>query len=169
MAKYQPYFACISLSSFFLSKTILYVIALVGRERKLKVVLECKKTSQDILEEIKKESINLGITPGLCVIMVGDDPASSVYVKNKEKACEKVGFYHKTYRLMSDTTQDQLLSVIEEVKNDCNIHGLIVQLPLPKHISEELILNSIPVDKDVDCFHPFNVGNILTKKKLMHR
>jgi methylenetetrahydrofolate dehydrogenase (NADP+) / methenyltetrahydrofolate cyclohydrolase len=131
----------------------------------MKVVLDGKKTSQDILEEIKKESINLGITPGLCVIMVGDDPASSVYVKNKEKACEKVGFYHKTYRLMSDTTQDQLLSVIEEVKNDCNIHGLIVQLPLPKHISEELILNSIPVDKDVDCFHPFNVGNILTKKK----
>jgi methylenetetrahydrofolate dehydrogenase (NADP+) / methenyltetrahydrofolate cyclohydrolase len=130
----------------------------------MKVVLDGKKTSQDILEEIKKESINLGITPGLCVIMVGDDPASSVYVKNKEKACEKVGFYHKTYRLMSDTTQDQLLSVIEEVKNDCNIHGLIVQLPLPKHISEELILNSIPVDKDVDCFHPFNVGNILTMK-----
>ncbi|HOW16194.1 MAG TPA: bifunctional methylenetetrahydrofolate dehydrogenase/methenyltetrahydrofolate cyclohydrolase FolD [bacterium] len=131
----------------------------------MKVVLDGKKTSQDILEEIKKESINLGITPGLCVIMVGDDPASSVYVKNKEKACEKVGFYHKTYRLMSDTTQDQLLSVIEEVKQDCNIHGLIVQLPLPKHINEELILNSIPVDKDVDCFHPFNVGNILTKKK----
>ncbi len=131
----------------------------------MKVLLDGKKASEAILDKIRLESEKLGITPGLCVIMVGNDPASSVYVKNKEKACEKVGFYHKTYRLMEDTTQDQVLSVIQEVKEDCKLHGLIVQLPLPDHINEELIINSIPVEKDVDCFHPFNVGCLLTKKK----
>ena len=131
----------------------------------MKILLDGKKASQDLLDEIKLETKKLDITPGLCVILVGDDPASAVYVKNKEKACEKVGFYHKTYRLMADTTQDHLLDVIKEVKEDCKINGLIVQLPLPKHINEELIINSIPVDKDVDCFNPFNVGSLITKKK----
>ncbi|MEI6092853.1 MAG: bifunctional 5,10-methylenetetrahydrofolate dehydrogenase/5,10-methenyltetrahydrofolate cyclohydrolase [bacterium] len=131
----------------------------------MELLIDGKKVSQDIIEEIRSESETLGIKPGLVVVLVGEDPASAVYVRNKERACEKAGFYHKTYRLPSNTTQDQLLAVIKDIDRDCNVHGLIVQLPLPKHINEELIINSIPEGKDVDCFHPSNVGRLMTKKK----
>ena len=129
------------------------------------LLIDGKKIAQDVVDEIKTESEKLGIRPGLVVILVGDDPASAVYVRNKEKACERAGFYHKTYRLPASTTQDELLVVIKDIENDCNVHGLIVQLPLPKHISEEIIINAIPENKDVDCFHPSNVGRLMTKKK----
>jgi methylenetetrahydrofolate dehydrogenase (NADP+)/methenyltetrahydrofolate cyclohydrolase len=129
------------------------------------IIIDGKKTAADIVSEIRLESEKLDLKPGLVVILVGDDPASAIYVRNKEKACERAGFYHRTYRLPESTTQDQLLHLLEELKNDCEVHGVIVQLPLPKHINEELVINAIPVEKDVDCFHPLNVGQILTKKK----
>lgn len=129
------------------------------------LLIDGKKISQDIIQEIKAESEKLGIKPGLVVVLVGEDPASAVYVRNKEKDCEKAGFYHKTYRLPASTTQDELLAVIKEIDRDCKVHGLIVQLPLPKHINEEVIINAIPENKDVDCFNPSNVGRLMTKKK----
>ncbi len=129
------------------------------------MIIDGKKISQDVIDEIRSESEKLGIKPGLVVVLVGDDPASAVYVRNKEKACEKAGFYHKTYRLPASTTEQELLMVIKEIDRDCSVHGLIVQLPLPKHINEENIINAIPENKDVDCFHPSNVGRLMTKKK----
>ena len=131
----------------------------------MNLLIDGKKVSQDIIEEIKAESDKLGIKPGLVVVLVGDDPASAIYVRNKERACEKAGFYHRTYKLPASTTQDQLLAVIKDIGMDCKVHGLIVQLPLPMHINEELIINAIPENKDVDCFHPSNVGRLMTKKK----
>ncbi|MCX6112802.1 MAG: bifunctional 5,10-methylenetetrahydrofolate dehydrogenase/5,10-methenyltetrahydrofolate cyclohydrolase [Proteobacteria bacterium] len=129
------------------------------------LLIDGKKIAQDMVGEIKAESEKLGIKPGLVVILVGEDPASAVYVRNKEKDCEKAGFYHKTYRLAASTTQDELLLVIKDIEKDCNVHGLIVQLPLPKHINEEIIINAIPENKDADCFNPSNVGRLMTKKK----
>jgi methylenetetrahydrofolate dehydrogenase (NADP+)/methenyltetrahydrofolate cyclohydrolase len=129
------------------------------------MLIDGKKTSQEIIIEIKAEAEKLGIRPGLVVVLVGDDPASAVYVKNKEKACDKAGFYHRTYRLPASTTEGQLLMVLKDLEKDCEVHGIIVQLPLPKHINEENIINAIPENKDVDCFHPSNVGKLMTKKK----
>jgi len=129
------------------------------------LLIDGKKIAQDVVDEIKIESEKLGLRPGLVVILVGDDPASAVYVRNKEKACERAGFYHNTYRLAANTSQDELLTVIKDIEKDCKVHGLIVQLPLPKHINEEIIINAIPENKDVDCFHPSNVGRLMTKKK----
>lgn len=128
-------------------------------------LLDGKKISSDIKDEIAKEVESLSFKPGLAVILVGNDPASHTYVKNKEIACEKVGFYHKTYRLDEKATEKELLELIDKINRDIKIHGLIVQLPLPKHISEDKVLNTISIEKDVDCFHPFNVGKILTWKK----
>ena len=129
------------------------------------LIIDGKKIAADIVSEIRLESEKLHIKPGLVVILVGEDPASAIYVRNKERACEKAGFYHKTYKLPETTTQDQLISLLGELKDDCEVHGIIVQLPLPKHINEETVINAIPLNKDVDCFHPLNVGQILTKKK----
>jgi methylenetetrahydrofolate dehydrogenase (NADP+) / methenyltetrahydrofolate cyclohydrolase len=129
------------------------------------IVIDGKKTASDIVSEIKEESEKLNIKPGLVVILVGEDPASAIYVRNKEKACDRAGFYHRTYRLPESTSQDQILSLLNELSKDCEVHGIIVQLPLPKHINEETVINAIPLNKDVDCFHPLNVGQILTKKK----
>jgi methylenetetrahydrofolate dehydrogenase (NADP+) / methenyltetrahydrofolate cyclohydrolase len=129
------------------------------------IVIDGKKTASDIVSEIKEESEKLNIKPGLVVILVGEDPASAIYVRNKEKACDRAGFYHRTYRLPESTSQDQVLSLLNELSKDCEVHGIIVQLPLPKHINEETVINAIPLNKDVDCFHPLNVGQILTKKK----
>ncbi len=129
------------------------------------ILIDGKKISADIINEMKAECEKLKVQPGLVVIVVGDDPASAVYVRNKERACEKAGFYHKTHKLPATATEEEILLLLKEIEQDCNVHGVIVQLPLPKHINEEKIINSIPIDKDVDCFHPFNVGKLLTKKK----
>lgn len=129
------------------------------------ILIDGKKISADIINEMKAECEKLKVKPGLVVVVVGDDPASAVYVRNKEKACETAGFYHHTYRLPASTTEEEILLLLKDIESDCNVHGVIVQLPLPKHINEEKIINAISVDKDVDCFHPFNVGKLLTKKK----
>lgn len=123
-----------------------------------------KEVSARIKEELKLEVRNLkkkGINPGLAVIIVGDDPASEVYVRNKERACEECGIYSEKYALPSETTQDELLKLIDDLNKKDSISGILVQLPVPKHIDEKTIINAIAPNKDVDAFHPVNVGKIM--------
>ena len=117
-----------------------------------------------IRAELKTETAKLkefGICPGLAVILVGDDPASQVYVRNKTKACEEIGFYHEQYNLPAEITEDQLLSLIDELNNSDKIHGILVQSPLPKGLNFKKMIERISPDKDVDAFHPYNVGKIM--------
>ncbi|MBE6595538.1 MAG: bifunctional methylenetetrahydrofolate dehydrogenase/methenyltetrahydrofolate cyclohydrolase FolD [Ruminococcaceae bacterium] len=109
-------------------------------------------------ESFKKEN---GYAPGLAVVIVGEDPASRVYVRNKHRACEEVGFVSEGYELPADTDEATLLALIDKLNNDAHIHGILVQLPLPKHLDEEKILLAIDPKKDVDAFHPYNVGRIM--------
>ena len=128
-------------------------------------IIDGKLISQQIREEIAQKASDFqkktGILPGLAVIIVGEDPASQVYVRNKKKACEQVGFYSRVYELPGDTTQEELNSLVDELNGDERIHGILVQLPLPKHLNEEEILLRIDPKKDVDAFHPYNVGKIM--------
>ncbi len=103
----------------------------------------------------------MGKTPGLAVIIVGDDPASKVYVGRKEAMCSELGMYSEKYALPEDTTQEELLALIEKLNNKKEIHGILCQLPLPKHLDEKIVINSISPQKDVDAFHPVNVGKIM--------
>lgn len=103
-----------------------------------------------------------GVIPGLAVILVGEDPASMSYVRAKAKACEQLGIYSRTIRLPESTPQIELLGEIDQLKNDPAIHGVLVQLPLPKHINESTIINAIPAEKDIDGFHPLNKGKLVT-------
>lgn len=102
-----------------------------------------------------------GVKPGLAVVIVGSDPASQVYVRNKKKGCGEVGFYSEVHEMPEETTMDELLTKIEELKNNENIHGILVQLPLPKHLDEKAVIDAIPPEKDVDAFHPVNTGKIM--------
>ena len=102
-----------------------------------------------------------GVTPGLAVILVGEDPASQIYVRNKEKGCEQVGMHSVAIRLPENTTQAELEGHIRALNADASIHGILVQLPLPKHLDETAVINAIPPEKDVDAFHPYNVGKIM--------
>ena len=122
--------------------------------------LQREKIKNDVAEFSK----NHGFVPGLAVVLVGDNPASVVYVRNKHKACEQTGIKSFEIKLPEDCTEDKLLSVIDELNNDVNVHGILVQLPLPRHINEEKIINAISPNKDVDAFHPVNVGKIMTGK-----
>ena len=128
-------------------------------------IIDGKLVSNKLREELKIEIAefknNYGITPGLAVIMVGDNPASAVYVRNKHKACADVGITSYQIELPNETSEDELLSKIDELNADKNVHGILVQLPLPKHIDEEKVINRISPDKDVDAFHPINVGKIM--------
>ena len=99
-----------------------------------------------------------GITPGLAVVLVGEDPASQVYVRSKTRTFKKLDLFTQTYRLPKDTSQDELLGLIAELNNDNSYHGILVQLPLPKHIESDKVINAIDPKKDVDGFHPENVG-----------
>ena len=118
------------------------------------------KVRGSILEEVNglKEK---GIRPGLAVIIVGEDPASKVYVRNKERACEECGFYSEKYALPEETTQEELLGLIDELNHNPHIDGILCQLPVPKHIDEQAIIDAISPEKDVDAFHPINVGKIM--------
>ncbi|MEE0970696.1 MAG: bifunctional methylenetetrahydrofolate dehydrogenase/methenyltetrahydrofolate cyclohydrolase FolD [Clostridia bacterium] len=116
----------------------------------------------EISEEVKVFEAEYGIKPGLSVIIVGENPASKVYVRNKKLACEQVGFNSEVIEMPEETSESELLSVIERLNADKNVHGILVQLPLPKHINEEAVLLAINPAKDVDAFHPFNVGKIMT-------
>lgn len=127
-------------------------------------LIDGKLISSQIKEEIKAETGKLisekGITPGLAFILVGEDPASVVYVRSKGKACEELGFYSATEKLSSETREDELLALIDKFNNDPKIHGILVQLPLPKHINEEKVIEAINYKKDVDGFHPQNIGRM---------
>lgn len=128
-------------------------------------IIDGKATSAKIRQQIKAEveqfSKQNGYAPGLAVIIVGNDPASQVYVRNKKKACSEVGFMSVEYELCEDTTEDELISLIHKLDLDTSIHGILVQLPLPKHINEKRVLLEISPKKDVDAFHPENVGKIM--------
>lgn len=119
---------------------------------------------KNITEEVKDFIAKTGKTPGLAVILVGNNPASAVYVRNKHKACLEVGINSYEITMPEETTEDELLSKIDELNNDDNVDGILVQLPLPKHISEDKIINAISPAKDVDAFHPQNVGKIVSGK-----
>lgn len=115
----------------------------------------------ELAEETKLFEKENGFLPGLAVVIVGDDPASHVYVRNKARACDEVGFYSETHELPKETTQEDLEALIDRLNADEKIHGILVQLPLPKHLNEEKILLKISPNKDVDAFHPYNVGKIM--------
>lgn len=126
---------------------------LMGKEVSARIKAELKAE----VEELKKQGIN----PGLAVIIVGEDPASQVYVRNKELACEACGIYSEKYALPEETTQEELLQLIDTLNKKESISGILVQLPVPKHIDEKTIINAIDPKKDVDAFHPVNVGKIM--------
>ncbi len=129
------------------------------------IIIDGKATSAAMKEELKLQIDDFakenGFRPGLSVIIVGNDPASAVYVRNKEHACAAVGISSKTYRLPEETTEEELLSLIEKLNAADEVHGILVQLPLPKQISEERVLAKISPKKDVDAFHAENVGHIM--------
>ena len=131
-------------------------------------ILDGNKVAQEMraemAEEIKALKEEHGITPGLAVVLVGDDPASQVYVRNKGRACEQVGIRSDTYRFPADYPEEELLGLISKLNEDPEVHGILVQLPLPKHIDEEKVLYTIDPDKDVDGFHPVNVGKLMIGK-----
>ena len=118
------------------------------------------KVRGEILEKARALTA-AGTRPGLAVILVGEDPASQVYVRNKEKACAECGFYSEKYVLPAETSQQALLELVEELGRNPSIHGILCQLPLPAHISEQAVIAAIPPEKDVDAFHPANVGHIM--------
>lgn len=124
-----------------------------------------KAVSATLRTQIREETAalreNHGIHPGLAVVLVGNDPASQIYVRNKQKACEEVGFRAFEYRLNENSTQEQLLDLIRVLNKDDKVHGILVQLPLPKHIDEQTVILTIAPEKDVDAFHPMNVGRIM--------
>ena len=126
-------------------------------------IIDGKKISQDIKDEIKDKIAwlnNKGIEVSLAVILVGNDPASAVYVKNKKKACEYTGIKSVSYELPEDTTEEELLALIDKLNEDKAINGILVQLPLPKQINEDAVIKRISPDKDVDGFHPESVGRL---------
>ena len=130
-------------------------------------VINGKQLVAEMRERLKQEVERLAaanVRPGLAVVLVGDDPASAVYVRNKARACEKVGIYSEVHRLPDTTSQEELLALIDRLNRDPRIHGILVQLPLPGHISEEAVIDAIAVEKDVDGFHPVNAGNLLIGK-----
>lgn len=127
-------------------------------------IIDGKEISQSLLNNVT-DSVNSlkkrGINPCLSVILVGDDPASQVYVRNKEKACEKVGIISKSFRLPATISQEELENIINDLNNDKNVNGILLQLPLPKHLNEEKALLKIEAAKDVDGFHVINTGKLL--------
>jgi len=128
-------------------------------------IINGKEISAQILEEVKEETKILkdsyNTVPGLAFIIVGENPASKVYVSSKAKACEKVGFYSVTEELPESTSETELLQLIDKFNNDKSIHGILVQLPLPKHIDEQKVIEAIDYKKDVDGFHPQNIGRLV--------
>ncbi len=128
-------------------------------------IIDGKKISAEIREELKAKVAEMqskyGNVPGLAVVLVGDDPASAVYVRMKGKGCEEIGIRSFQYILPETTTEDELMALIDELNKDSKVSGILVQLPLPKHISEKAIINAIDPIKDVDGFHPINVGKVV--------
>lgn len=127
-------------------------------------IIDGKQIAAQMREELKQKVASLkakGVTPGLAVILVGDDPASKSYVTAKEQACHDIGMYSSDNRIPASTTQAELLALIDKFNKDPKIHGILVQLPLPKHINEDAVLLAVDPGKDVDGFHPVNVGRMV--------
>jgi len=128
-------------------------------------IIDGKKIAEEIRREVKEETATLktkhNITPGLAFILVGENPASESYIRSKEKACAEAGFYSITQRMSRDTPQAALLEKIRQFNSDPKIHGLLVQLPLPKQLNETEVIEAIDPKKDVDGFHPYNVGKLM--------
>ena len=130
-------------------------------------LIDGKAIAAQIYEEIKAEVAELkekhGITPGLATVLVGDNPASQTYVRSKQRTCTKVGFHSVGEHLPADASQEEVEAVVRRLNDDPAIHGILVQLPLPKHLDEEKILGTISIEKDVDGFHPLNIGRLSMK------
>ena len=134
-------------------------------------ILDGKKIAGEIREQIHQEVEQLLAAghrqPGLAVVQVGDDPASSVYVRNKHNACDKAGILSIKHKLSVETTEETLISLVEELNEDATVDGILVQLPLPDHIDPETVIERIHPDKDVDGFHPYNMGRLALKMPLL--
>ena len=131
-------------------------------------IIDGKRISQEIKDELKEEVAALkaqGIEGSLAVVQVGEDPASSVYVKNKKKACEYIGIHSLSYELPEETTEEELLDLIASLNENDAVNGILVQLPVPKHIDADKIIRAISPEKDVDGFHPMNVGKLVIGEK----
>jgi methylenetetrahydrofolate dehydrogenase (NADP+) / methenyltetrahydrofolate cyclohydrolase len=132
------------------------------------ILIDGKKVAADIRSELKEKITQLKTegknVPGLVAIIVGDDPASQIYVSSKGKACEEIGMRTKTEKLSADISEAQLLSLIQSYNQNKDYHGILVQLPLPKHINEDKVIETISYKKDVDGFHPISVGNLVIGK-----
>jgi len=127
-------------------------------------IIDGKKISADVRAQVAEETAQLkeqGVVPGLAVIIVGDDPASRVYVNNKKKACAELGFYSEEFALPATTTQQELIELVETLNKRKDINGILCQLPLPKGLDDKAVINAIAPEKDVDAFHPSNVGRIM--------
>lgn len=127
-------------------------------------IIDGKQISADVKAAIAEETKTMkekGIEVGLAVVIVGNDPASKVYVRNKKLACEAVGFASYEYALPEETTEEELLELVDKLNNDPKINGILVQLPLPSHLNDKVIIDNIRPEKDVDAFHPVNVGKIM--------
>ena len=128
-------------------------------------IIDGKAISAAVRAELKSETEALiastGVRPGLAVIIVGEDPASQVYVRNKRRACDEIGYYSESYELPANTTQEELNTLVDKLNADPHIHGILCQLPLPKHLDENQVILRIDPKKDVDAFHPYNVGKIM--------
>lgn len=129
-------------------------------------IIDGKKLSEKILIKVKADTEDLyrqhGVKPGIAVVIVGEDPASQVYVASKEKRAEECGFLSKKYALAATTNEEELLSLIKELNEDSTLHGILVQLPLPKHINADRVIQTISPNKDVDGFHYINAGKLMT-------
>jgi methylenetetrahydrofolate dehydrogenase (NADP+)/methenyltetrahydrofolate cyclohydrolase len=136
----------------------------------MSVIIDGNKIAQGIRQSVREETLvfkeKTGIVPGLAVVLVGEDPASQVYVGRKAKACAEVGFLSREYNLPADTSEAKLLRLINDLNHDQFIHGILVQLPLPKHIATDKIIAAIDPHKDVDGFNPYNVGGLVTGSPL---
>lgn len=133
-------------------------------KRKTAKILDGTVVADSVRKEVKQRVDELrskGFVPGLAVVLVGDNPASQIYVRNKRKACEELGIRSFAYDLPKETSEAELLRLVQELNNNPDVHGILIQSPLPKHINEQKILNSIDPSKDVDGFHPVNKGKLL--------
>lgn len=129
-------------------------------------IIDGKKCAQDVrsevAEEVKLLEVNYNLTPGLAAILVGENPASAVYVKNKNVACQEVGMFSEIFELPADTTQKELESLIKTLNEDSLFNGILLQLPLPSHLDERSAISVIDPSKDVDCLHPLNMGKLIS-------
>ncbi len=128
-------------------------------------IIDGRVISKQIIEEVKAVTLKAGVKPGLALILAGSDPASEIYVRNKGKVCEEIGFYSVTEKLPETVSEEIVLQKVREFNEDERIHGILVQLPLPKHINEMKVIEAINYKKDVDGFHPVNAGRLLIGEK----